>query len=138
VNEPITALDPGELARELSQARAEIASLRDQVSSLTGELQGSEERQAATSAVLKAISRSSVELQPVLDTLVETALRLCHADRGVLFQLQGGKFVPRAWSGFSREYTDFITHQTISPDAVGTVVGRTAFERRPVYFDRYH
>ena len=56
---------------------------------LLSELRASLERQTATSEVLGVISRSKFELEPILQSVVRTAMRLCRADQAVIFRLQG-------------------------------------------------
>jgi len=65
---------------------------KKEISRLRRELAEALERQKATSDILNAINTSTVALQPILDTIVKTASRLCEAEFANIFKLQGGKY----------------------------------------------
>jgi GAF domain-containing protein len=86
----------------------ENARLLNELRQRTADLSESLEQQTATSDVLRAISSSQGELEPVFHAMLENALRICEAKFGLLFRFDGARFHPTAGVGTPPEYAEFI------------------------------
>ena len=106
--------------------------LEQKVEERTHELTVALEQQTATSEVLKVISRSVFDLQPVLETLIENAVKLCGAQGGQLNKLEGDVYRLAAAYNVPPEFKAFVQQNAMH---VGrdTVTGRAALERRTIH-----
>ena len=120
------------LTRERDEALQQQRATADENARLLNELRESLQQQTATADVLKVISRSAFNLQPVLEALIESATRLCGATRGHVFQFDGEylRFAAAygAWSGFA----EHLESHPLRPGP-GSIAGRAASERRTIH-----
>jgi signal transduction histidine kinase len=97
------------------------------------ELQESLEYQTATSDILSVISRSPNKLQPVLDAIVSTALRLCPSDRALIMLPSRGGYIAAARAGLTPAEVEKRMSQSTIPVDRGSVFGRVVQEGRTIH-----
>src|SRR5260370_6259133 len=99
---------------------------------LRNELRESMRQQTDAAGVLEVISRATFDLQAVLDTLAESAVRLCAGDRSVIRRRVGDTYPVAATYGFSPEQRAYREQYLKTPDA-GSIFGRTLIEGRTIH-----
>jgi GAF domain-containing protein/DNA-binding response OmpR family regulator len=116
----------GQLQTFAAQAVIAIENVR-----LFNETREALEQQTATAQVLQVISRSTFDLGPVFDTLVQNAARLCGAKTGVIFRRDGDVMRLAAWEGASESFVEYVRSHPIAPQR-GSVTGRAVLEARTI------
>ena len=124
-----------ELAQNFaSQAVIAIENTRllNELRQRTGDLTEALDQQTATSEVLKVISSSAGELQPVFQAMLQNATRICEAHIGILFRYEDGAFTAVSLLGVTPAYAEYLNRGPIRPGP-GTGLGRVASTRQTIH-----
>lgn len=117
---------------DLVQHFADQAAVAINLARLLAETHDALERETAVGLVLRSISRSTFDLDAVLQTVLDAAVRLSRADQGSIVRDSGGVFQARAFShDVPQEFRDIISAISFTPER-GSAMGRALLERQVV------
>ena len=114
-------------ATELSQLKEELRRVSEKLESREGELAEALEQQTATSEILRVIESSPTDIQPVLDAVIESAVRLCKAADGLIARIDGDILLPAV-----AKYGSMSVPEA-RPLSYGTPVGRAIIDKETVH-----
>jgi signal transduction histidine kinase len=116
--------------RMTGQLRESYAGLERKVEARTSELQNSLEQQTAIAEILRVISSSPTDVQPVLDAIAERAARFCDAAAASMYLIDGESLKHLASKGPS---ADPVSHVDTLPIDRNSLTGRAVLERRMIH-----
>jgi GAF domain-containing protein len=118
--------------RKRTPAKSVDVDPKKKIVNLKRELKETLERQKATSDILNVISQSTFELQPVLDTIVQAASRLCDAEFALIYKREGEEYHVVATNNTATDFIKYASSHPIRPGR-GTLIGRTALMQTAVH-----
>ena len=121
---------------KLMQAFADQAVIAIENARLFSETKDALEQQTATAEILRVISSSPNDIQPVFDSIVEHAMRLCDAGLGTVGLYDGKRYKHVAQRGGNPEYREWLFKESFEPGP-GSTLGLMIAERRPVHIADY-
>src|SRR5262249_21202881 len=135
---PFTVKQTELLTTFADQAVIAIENVRlfDEVQARTRELSESLEQQTATSEVLRVISSSPGELEPVFQAMLANAMRICEAHFGIMFSFADGAFRGLSWLGISPEFATFLRKPRVWGPETG--LGRVVTMKKAVHVKDAH
>jgi two-component system, NtrC family, sensor kinase len=113
--------------------RRSATTLETEIARLRRDLREALEQQSSTSEVLQVISRSTFDLKPVLESLLERAVRLCDADRGLIYRQDGDVYRAAASYGHTAEWIETVVERNPIRTDRSSATGRAVLERRLVH-----
>src|SRR5262245_71961 len=119
-------------ASEHSQLKKEVQRLTEKLESSERERAEATEQQAATGEILRVIASSPTDPQPVFQTILDNALRLCEAQNGAVFRFDGEVFRAVAWHNISPAMDAFVQSTPIRPGRE-SALRRVGLVKRPVH-----
>src|SRR5882724_7960160 len=130
----IRILHPRACGRRRSSGTLRVVpSDQERLDALNQELQAAIDQQAATAEILRVISRSPGDLQPVFDTIARSANRLCDGVFSALFRIDGGTIDIVAHDSVSPEQSEALRRVFPVPATRDTLTGRAILDRRVVH-----
>jgi class 3 adenylate cyclase len=115
---------------------SDVGAFQDETAELRRERKRAEEREAAVRDVIQTIARTTFDLDAVLQTVIDRAVRLCSADTGNIARRDGEKDEYRiaAFTSMTPEYERLVRERIYTPEP-GSIVGRTLLEKRVVHIE---
>jgi two-component system, NtrC family, sensor kinase len=109
-----------------------IAELRQELQDCKRQLTEALEQQTTTGEILRVIASSPADLQPVFQTILDNAVRLCEAQNGAVFRFDGEFFRAVVWNNTSPALSSFVQNTPIPPGRE-SALRRVGLEKRPVH-----
>jgi class 3 adenylate cyclase len=110
--------------------------LHDETAELRRERERAEEREAAVRDVIQTIARTTFDLDAVLQTVIDRAVRLCRADTGNIARREGDtdEYRIAAFTSMTPEYEELVRERVYTPEQ-GSIVGRTLLQKQVVHIE---